>query len=46
LHQAIKRTAVDDKRSVSDWIVVTFQAVVAEREEWAVRDRERRSKGR
>ena len=46
LHQAIKRTAVDDKRSVSDWIVVTLQAVIAEREERAVRDRERPSKRR
>ena len=35
LHQAIKRTAVEDKRSVSDWIVVTLQAVIAEREERA-----------
>jgi hypothetical protein len=46
LHQAIKRTAVEDKRSVSDWIVVTFEAIISEREERAARDRERPSKGR
>jgi hypothetical protein len=36
----------EDKRSVSDWIVVTLQAVIAEREERAARDRERPSKRR
>jgi len=41
LHQAIKQTAVEDKRSVSDWIVVTLQAVVAEREERTRREQER-----
>jgi riboflavin biosynthesis pyrimidine reductase len=46
LHQAIKRTAVEDKRSVSDWIVVTLQTVIAERAERVVRDRERPSKRR
>jgi hypothetical protein len=32
LHTAIKRAAIEDKRTVSDWIVVTLQAVLAERE--------------
>jgi predicted HicB family RNase H-like nuclease len=32
LHEAIQRAAAEDKRSVSDWIVVTLQAVIAERE--------------
>ena len=41
LHQAIKRTSVEDKRSVSDWIVVTLQAAIAEREERAKREQER-----
>lgn len=41
LHQAIKRTSVEDQRSVSDWIVVTLQAVIAEREERAKRAQER-----
>lgn len=41
LHQAIKRTSVEDQRSVSDWIVVTLQAVIAEREERAKREQER-----
>lgn len=41
LHTAIKRTAVDDKRSVSDWIVVTLQSVIAEREARAQREKER-----
>ena len=46
LQQAIKRIAVEDKRSVSDWIVVTLQSVIAEREERTARDRERPSKRR
>jgi hypothetical protein len=46
LHQAIKRTAVEDKRSVSDWIVVTLQAIIAEREERDARERERPGKRR
>jgi predicted HicB family RNase H-like nuclease len=32
LHEAIKRAAIEDKRSLSDWIVVTLQAVIADRE--------------
>ncbi len=41
LHDAIKRTSLEDKRSVSDWIVVTLQAVIAEREERSRREQER-----
>lgn len=41
LHSAIKRTAVEDKRSVSDWIVVTLQAVIADREERVQREKDR-----
>jgi predicted HicB family RNase H-like nuclease len=41
LHAAIKRTALEDKRSVSDWIVVTLQGVIAEREARAQREKER-----
>jgi predicted HicB family RNase H-like nuclease len=32
LHKALVRAAKEDKRSVSDWIVVTLEAVIAERE--------------
>jgi hypothetical protein len=32
LHTAIKRAAAEDKRTVSDWIMVTLQAVLAERD--------------
>lgn len=35
LYQAIKRTAVEHNRSVFDWIVVTVQAGVAQRDERA-----------
>ena len=41
LHQAIKWTSVEDKRSVSDWIVVTLQAAIAECGERAKREQER-----
>jgi predicted HicB family RNase H-like nuclease len=32
LHKALVRAAKEDKRSVSDWIVVTLEAVIAERD--------------
>jgi hypothetical protein len=32
LHEALKRVAAEDKRTLSDWIVVTLEAVIAERE--------------
>ena len=32
LHTAIKRATAEDKRAASDWIVVTMEAVLAERD--------------